>query len=124
MSSDARHVLGQAGEQLAAEHLERLGFTILDRNFRTRWGELDLIAFDGTVLVFAEVKTRRLANGDATVFDALHTRKRAQVRRMAGVWLCQRADRPYADEVRFDAIGVTFDLAGRLASLEHLEGAF
>ena len=54
----------------------------------------------------------------------MHARKRAQVRKMAGRWLIERTDRPYADTLRFDAIGVTFDRAGRLVSLEHLEGAF
>ena len=59
MSGDLRQRLGSAGERLAAEHLERRGFEIVERNYRTRWGELDLIAFDGRVLVFCEVKTRR-----------------------------------------------------------------
>ena len=124
MSTDARHRLGQVGERLAAEHLSRCGFTILERNYRTRWGELDLIAFDGAVLAFVEVKTRRLGGGGAGVFDALHDRKRLQVRKMASRWLCERPHRPHAQELRFDAIGVTFDLAGRLVALEHLEGAF
>jgi putative endonuclease len=124
VSNDVRHRLGQLGERLAAEHLGRRGFTILERNYRSRWGELDLVAFDGAVLIFVEVKTRRLAGDQAIVFDALHARKRAQVRKMAGRWLCERPDRPYAQELRFDAIGVTFDPAGRLVSLEHLEGAF
>ena len=55
MSGDRRQRLGSTGERLAAEHLERRGFAILERNYRTRWGELDLIAFDGRVLVFCEV---------------------------------------------------------------------
>ena len=50
--------LGRRGEQLAALHLERLGFEILARNERTRHGEIDLIACDGETIVFAEVKTR------------------------------------------------------------------
>ena len=49
---DPRHALGRLGEQLAAAHLERLGFAILARNARTRYGEIDLIAFDGHTLVF------------------------------------------------------------------------
>ena len=49
---DPRHALGRLGEQLAATHLERLGFAILARNARTRYGEIDLIAFDGHTLVF------------------------------------------------------------------------
>jgi putative endonuclease len=104
--------------------MTRRGFAILDRNYRTRWGELDLVAYDGEVLVFVEVKTRRLAGDGAAVFDALHARKRVQVRKMAGRWLCERPNRPYAQELRFDAIGVSFDLAGRFVALEHLEGAF
>ena len=43
---------------------------------------------------------------------------------MAGTWLIERTDRPYAEDLRFDAIGITFDLSGRLVRLEHLEGAF
>lgn len=43
---------------------------------------------------------------------------------MAGSWLIERTERPRADNLRFDAIGVTLDLAGRLVKLEHLEGAF
>jgi putative endonuclease len=125
MAPDPRRQLGSAGEQLAAEHLERLGFDIVDRNYRTRWGELDIVAYDGRVLAFVEVKTRRLAPGSgSSPFDALHPLKRNQVRKMAGRWLVERVDRPRAQVLRFDAIGVTFDRDGRLAGLEHLEGAW
>jgi putative endonuclease len=124
MSSDRRQRLGRLGEQLAAEHLERLGFDILERNYRTRWGELDLVAFDGTTLVFCEVKTRRRGPMGVPPLEAVHRRKRAQVRSMAGRWLSERRDRPYAAGLRFDAIGVTLDPAGRLVSLEHLEAAW
>jgi putative endonuclease len=124
MSTDRRHRLGQAGEQLAAEHLIRQGFQILERNHRTRWGELDIIAFDGRTLAFCEVKTRRLVPGSGSPFEALRAGKQARVRKMAASWLIERTERPYADTLRFDAIGVTFDLAGRLVGIEHLEGAF
>jgi putative endonuclease len=121
---DPRRHLGQLGEQLAAEHLLRRGFEIVERNYRTRWGELDIIAFDGRTLAFCEVKTRQ-GNGDRRrTFDALHQTKRSQVRKMAGRWLIERSDRPHADELRFDAIGVTFTRDGRLLAIEHLEGAF
>ncbi len=119
---DMRQSLGAAGEQLAAEHLERRGFAILERNVRTRWGEIDIIAFDGRTIVFCEVKARRESNFGA--LESVHARKRMQVRRLAGRWLAQRTDRPRAAELRFDAIGVTFDRTGRLVALEHLEGAF
>jgi putative endonuclease len=123
-SNDPRQRLGRQGEQLAAEHLERLGFTILERNYRSRWGELDLVAFDGHTLVFCEVKTRRRGRFGAPALEAVHPRKRAQVRRMAGSWLSDRPTHPRAGTLRFDAIGVTYDLAGRLVSLEHLEAAW
>lgn len=126
MSDDPRHAVGAAGEDLASEHLQRRGFRILERNFRTRWGELDIVAFDGTTLVFCEVKARRATrgNGAPVPLESVHVRKQSRVRKMAGSWLIERRDRPYAAVIRFDAIGVTFDAAGRLLSLEHLEGAF
>jgi putative endonuclease len=124
VSNDPRHHLGAAGEQLAAEHLSRRGFRIVERNYRTRWGELDIVGFDGRTLVFCEVKARRAGGSAGGPFDAVGPTKQARVRKMAGSWLIERRDRPHADVVRFDAIGVTFDGAGRLVSLEHLEGAF
>ncbi len=124
MGSDARKELGALGERLAGEHLARRGFQVVERNFRTRFGELDIVAFNGTVLAFCEVKTRRMRPGDGSPFDAIRSPKRSQVRKMATVWLSARRDRPYAQELRFDAIGVTFDRSGRLLGIEHLEGAF
>ena len=126
-----RRDVGRRGEELAADHLVRRGFSILERNFRTRWGELDIVAFDGRTLVFCEVKSRRCsgAQDDARQpvtlpFESLHPRKRHQVRKMARAWMTSRAQRPYAPMVRFDAIGVTFAARGELVRLEHLEGAF
>ena len=124
MSTDLRHRLGKQGEHIAAEHLTRLGYEIVERNYRTRWGELDIVAFNGTTLAFCEVKTRRLSPGGGSPFDALRPVKQARVRKMAGSWLIERTERPYADIVRFDAIGVTFDRAGTLVGIEHLEAAF
>jgi putative endonuclease len=124
MDEDSRRRLGCEGERLAGEHLVRRGFQIVERNFRTRFGELDIVAYDGCVLAFCEVKTRRLRPGEGSPFDAIRMPKRSQVRRLAALWLSQRSERPYAPELRFDAIGVTFDPSGRLVSIEHLEGAF
>jgi putative endonuclease len=125
-----RREIGRRGEDLAADHLLRRGFSIVERNFRTRWGELDIVAFDGRTLVFCEVKSRRCATQSqqrelaAVPFESLHPRKRHQVRRMANVWMSNRLERPYAPLVRFDAIGVTFEAHGELVRLDHLEGAF
>jgi putative endonuclease len=121
MSNDLRHRLGALGEQLAAEHLERLGFAIVARNHRTRWGELDLVACDARRLVFCEVKTRRLGSG--TPFDTLREPQCRRLRRMAAAWLQSEPDRPRRAELRFDAIGVTIDARGRMVALDHLENA-
>src|SRR3954451_15974999 len=121
MRTDPRLHLGRLGERLAAEHLERLGYAVVARNHRTRFGEIDLIACDGTTLVFCEVKTRR---GRGEPWDALHAGKRAQVRRMARAYLADAPDRPRAAHLRFDAIGVAIDARGRLTRLDHVEDAF
>jgi putative endonuclease len=124
---DDRQRLGALGEGLAGEHLEARGYAILDRNFRTRYGELDLVAADSSCLVFCEVKTRvgRTAEDPFGPLTAVGVRKRAQLRRMAREWLAGarwRGRRPA--QLRFDAIGVTLRADGRLLVLDHLEDAF
>ena len=117
------HTLGERGEELAAEHLERLGFEVLARRHRTRYGELDLIASDDDLVVFVEVKTRRAGGGHP--WESLDERKRRQVRAMGAAWLAEgRAGGRYFPSLRFDAIAVIVDRAGALVSLEHMEGAF
>jgi putative endonuclease len=101
--------------------MRRLGFEVLERNYRTRWGELDLVCFDGETLAFCEVKSRRTGGRP---WDSLGEAKRRQVRNMAASWLIERRDRPHAPELRFDAIGVLLDARDRVIALEHLEAAF
>lgn len=121
MPSDLRHHLGRVGEDAAAAHMERLGYEIVARNHRTRFGELDLICFGEGTLIFVEVKTRR---GRGRPWDALGPHKQARVRRMAAGYLAEAGGRPLAEGLRFDAIGIVFDVRGQLVSLDHLEGAF
>jgi putative endonuclease len=127
-SLDSRRALGELGERIASQHLERAGYTILATNFRTRFGELDLVAADARCLVFCEVKTRIAGTrrGPAGPLDAIGPRKRAQVRAMAREWLASGAatDRPRRPDLRFDAIGILMSRNGRLVSLHHLEDAF
>jgi putative endonuclease len=129
--ADRRRALGRHGEQLAEAHLARLGFRTLDRNVRTRSGEIDLIAFDGETLVFVEVKTLRVRlpttspGADQQPLQWLRHRQRARLRRLAVAWLSDESRvRPSARTIRFDAIGVTVDAADRLLRLEHIEGAW
>ena len=105
-------------------HLIHAGYTILARNFRTRWGELDIVATRDDALVFCEVKTRRAREDGRDPLESIHSRKRLQLRRMAGQWLSQCGPRQRMSACRFDAIGVTLDQADRLVRLDHLEAAF
>src|SRR3954447_26925239 len=120
--TDVRHTAGRQGEELAAQHFERLGFEVLARNHRTRFGELDLVVFDGDILVFVEVKTRRA--GAREPWENLHQVKRAKVRRMAIAWLIESPDRPFGAELRFDGVAILLDAGGALVRLDHLESAF
>lgn len=128
---DNRRALGQLGEDLAAEHLRRLGFVIVDRNVRTRHGEIDAIAFDGRTLAFVEVKTRRATSRRRGLCPEdqplawLRTRQRERLKRLACAWLYDNTHaRPKAHTIRFDAIGVIVDGAGKLLRLDHIEGAW
>jgi putative endonuclease len=128
MATDQRRRHGELGERIAAEHLTHRGYSIVARNFRTRYGELDLIAADEGSIVFCEVKTRLAGTraGPDGPLDAIGPRKRDRLRRMASQWLAESAGetRPHRDALRFDAIGVTLSPSGRLLALEHLENAF
>ncbi len=124
MPTDLRQHLGRRGEDLALAHLRRLGFELVARNHRTRFGELDLVVFDGRTLVFAEVKTRRASATGPGPWEALGACKQQRVRRMATAFLLERTDRPWSADLRFDAIGVLIDARGALVRLDHLEAAF
>lgn len=111
----ANQARGRWGEQLAASHYTRLGYEVVDRNWRTREGELDLVVQRGDVLVFCEVKARRTdAYGGATV--AVDHRKQARIRRLAAAWLAAH-DIGWVD-VRFDVVAITG------VELTHIEAAF
>lgn len=129
-TEDPRRRLGALGEELAARHLEACGLEVVERNFRTRYGELDVIARDERWLVFCEVKTRIVRahperQNPLGPFASIGIRKQRQVRAMAREWLAHnRLEGPRPRELRFDAIGIGYDRTGRLLSLEHLEAAF
>ena len=128
LSTDPRRALGALGERFAAEHLARAGYVIVGRNYRTRFGELDLIAADERFLVFCEVKSRVAGTrlGPAGPLDAIGPRKRRRLRAMAREWLAATSgeERPHRPELRFDAIGIVVTARGALISIEHVENAF
>lgn len=121
-----RQRIGRAAEDLVATRLAAASWEILERNARTRYGELDLIALDGRTLVFVEVKAGREGSvyGPERPVLAVDRCKQQRVRRLAAAWMAQHRNLPRYDEIRFDAIGVTFDHAGRVVEVEHIEAAF
>jgi putative endonuclease len=119
--------MGRAAEDLVASRLAAVHWEIVERNARTRFGELDIVALDGAALVFVEVKAGRedADFGPERPILAIGPRKQRQVRRLATAWMAEgRHHLPRYAEIRFDAVGVTFDRAGRVTDFEHLEGAF
>ncbi len=124
--TETRQRLGRTAEELAAARLTAASWEIVERNARTRFGELDIVALDGRALVFVEVKAGRAgaAFGPERPVLAVNARKQQRIRRLATAWMAERREtRPYS-EIRFDAVGITFDRAGRVTEYEHIEGAF
>lgn len=112
--------IGAAGEAAAASELEAAGCVILDRNYRCPYGEVDLIARDGEVIVFVEVKTRSsLAFGLPR--DAVTAAKRRKIARTASHYLMTHV--PEECPYRADIVEVAV-VNGRIAAVRHLRGAF
>lgn len=110
--------VGGYGERMAARYLQDQGMLVLERNWRCRWGEIDLVARDGDVLVVCEVKTRR-GTAFGTPVEAVTRVKLARLRRLAAAWMAQRGG-GFA-EVRVDVVGVVRPPSGPCV-LEHVRG--
>lgn len=116
---DARADLGRRGESIAADLYRRLGFVVVERNFRGRSGEIDVVARSGRLLVFCEVKTRRTnLYGDPS--EAVDWAKQARLRRLAAEWIAAR--RPGPCDVRFDVVSVI--VSGSGLQVKHIPDAF
>ncbi|UMB68002.1 YraN family protein [Mycobacterium paraterrae] len=120
MTTWTRTEIGALGEQVAAEHLMRIGLRIEARNWRCRYGELDLIAVDpvADAVIFVEVKTRT-GDGFGGLAEAVTAQKARRLRRLAGLWLAGQNRRWNA--VRIDVIGVRIGRQ-RVPELNHLQG--
>jgi len=114
-----RAEIGALGAQLAVDHLISLGMTVLARNWRCRWGELDIIATerDHSSVVFVEVKARTTTEFGG-IEEAVTPEKARRLRRLASVWLAEQDSR--WPDVRIDVVGVR--LGGRQPELVHLKG--
>jgi putative endonuclease len=114
-----RHEIGAHGEQLAVEHLQGLGLRIVARNWRCRYGELDVIAAEGAnTLVFVEVKTRT-GDGFGGVAEAVTPQKVRRIRRLAGLWLAGQESG--WSQIRIDVIGVRLGRS-RTPEVTHVRG--
>jgi putative endonuclease len=122
----ARQRIGRRAEDLVAARLTAAGWRILERNARTRLGELDIVAHDGRALVFIEVKAGRAggAFGPERPALAVGARKQIRIRRLATAWMATQRDAPSYRDIRFDVVGVTFDRAGDNVAFEHLRAVF
>ena len=109
MPTDTRRSTGLKGEEAAARFLARSGYEILDKNVRTRAGEIDLVAREGKTLVFVEVKTRKdVVEGDPPQ-AAVNTRKQNRIRQTP---------------CRFDVVAVIFNDEGAVKAIRHIPNAF
>jgi putative endonuclease len=109
MTYERNRALGEYGERVAAAHLRSIGMVVLARNWRCRFGEIDLVARDGSTLVICEVKTRT-SEVHGTPVEAVVGRKAARLRRLAAHWLEVHDIEPAA--VRIDIVSVVVPRRG------------
>lgn len=116
----AKDGVGQYGERVATRYLQTAGLTVLDRNWRCREGEIDIVAREEETFVFCEVKTRRGLDFGPPI-EAITPAKVRRLRLLALRWLAERHS-PYVP-IRFDVVSVVARRQGA-AAVEHLRGAF
>jgi putative endonuclease len=115
---------GNRGEDLALKYLAKKGYALVERNYRTRHGEIDLIVRSERALVFVEVKLRR-GTGFGDPLEAVTPRKQARIRQIAELYLAEKGGDFVAgfEEVRFDVVGILLSGAGK-PRISHIEDAF
>jgi putative endonuclease len=113
--------LGKTGELLAVKFLKQKGYQIIEQNYRSAWGEIDLIAQDGDVLVFVEVKTRRSLKFGVPQLAVTNSKQR----KMSKAALEYLQEKDFFDYVcRFDVISIVFPPDPSEPIIEHIENAF
>ena len=121
----ARLELGRRAERLVAIRLELSGWRLVGWNVGLPSGELDIVALDGSTLVFVEVKAGRVGAtlGPERPAHAVGRRKQLKLRRLAREWIAERRGPSGVSGYRFDVVGVSFGLDG-LADVDHIRNAF
>jgi len=117
--NDSKQLLGKEGERLAEQYLKKKGYKIVERNYRCRGAELDLIVLDRRVIVFVEVKTRT-GHGFGSPFEAVEFRKQQKMIQAAQYFLNEK--KLHQRDARFDVVGICW--AGGEPLVEHIENAF
>jgi len=117
--STARQRLGAFGEEVAIRRLRELGYRVVERNYRCAAGEIDIVAMDGEVMAFVEVRTRR---GDrmGTPEESVGPRKQRKMIEVAQTYV---AERGYVGAWRLDVVAVVLDERGRVARCEVIPNA-
>jgi len=113
-------VTGNRGEAIAAEYLQKKGYKIIERNFRTRFGEIDIVCWDGKILVFVEVKTK-MGHDFGEPEEMVNKRKLSQVKRMGEVYV---QDKGLGCLCRVDVVAIVLENNGLIEKLEHYQAVY
>jgi putative endonuclease len=124
LNRQSNRQIGDRGEDLALKYLVNKGYALVERNYRTRHGEIDLVVHSERALVFVEVKLRR-GTGFGNPLEAVTPRKQARIRRIAEQYLADKGEDFVArfEEVRFDVVGILLSRSGR-PKARHVKDAF
>ncbi len=112
--------LGEAGERLASDYLQRQGYRIVDRNIRRREGEIDLVAVDDDTLVFVEVKLRRSSRAGGAV-QQISPAKHARLVQLAEAYSAEHPELPA--NLRIDVVAIDLTVSGEVGKLQHVQSA-
>ena len=113
-------VTGNRGEDLATEYLQKKGYKIIERNFRTRFGEIDIVCRDGQTLVFVEVKTK-IGHDFGEPEEMVNKSKISKVKRMGEVYL---QDKGINVGCRVDVVAIVMENNGSVEKLEHYQAVY
>ena len=113
-------VTGNRGEELAIEYLEKKGYKIKERNFRTRFGEIDIICWDGKILVFVEVKTK-IGHDFGEPEEMVNKSKIGKVRRMGEVYLQNKG---ISVLCRVDVVAIVLTKEDEIERMVHYQGVY
>ena len=120
-SKDGDHKPGARGEKVAADFLKTKGFKIIERNFRCKHGEIDLIATKDEYLVFVEVKSRQASKQQVSPLISVTKAKQEKLKLLGSYFLQVKKKESW--QPRFDVVGITFQPEYQFV-LEHIENAF